>query len=126
MSLEGFVLSWAMKCQKHRQAPTIITTFEWFCVELSNEMPDLLLSYNSEQRRFNQQNRIKQVLKKKIQRSLNQTGSKSENATESESSRHKAGRAAPGLSCVARFERSAGVLADRGDLANQFADRAAS
>ena len=31
-----------------------------------------------------------------------------------------------GLSCVARFERSAGVLADRGDLANQFADRAAS
>ena len=43
-----------------------------------------------------------------------------------ETSRHKAGRAAPGLSCVARFERSAGVLADRGDLANQFADRAAS
>ena len=36
-----------------------------------------------------------------------------------EHSRHKAGRAAPGLSCVARFERSAGVLADRGDLANQ-------
>ena len=31
-----------------------------------------------------------------------------------------------GLSCVARFERSAGVLADRGDLTNQFADRAAS
>ena len=31
-----------------------------------------------------------------------------------------------GLSCVARFERSAGVLADRGDLANQFADRTAS
>ena len=28
-------------------------------------------------------------------------------------SRHKAGRAAPGLSCVARFERSAGVFADR-------------
>ena len=43
-----------------------------------------------------------------------------------EPSRHKAGRAAPGLSCVARFERSAGVLADRGDLTNQFADRAAS
>ena len=40
-----------------------------------------------------------------------------------EPSRHKAGRAAPGLSCVARFERSAGVFADRGDLANQFADR---
>ena len=31
-----------------------------------------------------------------------------------------------GLSCVARFERSAGVFADRGDLTNQFADRAAS
>ena len=30
------------------------------------------------------------------------------------------------LSCVARFERSAGVLADRGDLTNQFADRVAS
>ena len=30
-----------------------------------------------------------------------------------EHSRHKAGRAAPGLSCVARFERSAGVFADR-------------
>ena len=43
-----------------------------------------------------------------------------------EPSRHKAGRAALGLSCVARFERSAGVLADRGDLTNQFADRVAS
>ena len=28
--------------------------------------------------------------------------------------RHKAGRAARGLSCVARFERSACVFADRG------------
>ena len=27
ISLEGFVSSWAMKCQKHRQARTIITTF---------------------------------------------------------------------------------------------------
>ena len=35
-----------------------------------------------------------------------------------EHSRHKAGRAALGLSCVARFERSAGVLADRAALAN--------
>ena len=69
--VEGFVLSWAMKCRKHCQAPTIITTFEWFCVELSNEMPDLLLSYNSEQRRFNQQNRFKQALNKKTQRSQN-------------------------------------------------------
>ena len=41
-------------------------------------------------------------------------------------SRHKAGKAAPGLSCVARFERSAWILADRGDLANQLADRAVS
>ena len=89
-------------------------------------MPDLLLSYNSEQRRVNQQTRIEHALNHKTQRSLNQTGSKSENATESESSRHKAGRAAPGLSCGVRFERSAGVLADRGDLTNQFADSAAS
>ena len=36
-----------------------------------------------------------------------------------EPSRHKAGRAAPGLSCAARFERSAGVFADRAALANQ-------
>ena len=31
-----------------------------------------------------------------------------------------------GLSCVARFERSAGVFADRAVLANKFDDRAAS
>ena len=30
MSLEGFVLSWAMKCQKHRQAHTIIAEVEGF------------------------------------------------------------------------------------------------
>ena len=72
ISLEGFVSSWAIKRRKHRQAPTIITTFEWFCVELSNEMPDLLLSYNSEQRRVNQQNRFKLALNKKTQRSQNQ------------------------------------------------------
>ena len=99
-----------MKCQKHRQAPTVIVTFASSRAELSNEMPDLLLSYNSEQRRFKQHTSFKQALNKKTQRSLNQTGSKSENATESESSRHKAGRAAPGLSCGVRFERSAGVL----------------
>ena len=34
------------------------------------------------------------------------------NPNRPETSRHKAGRAAPGLSCVARFERSAGVFAD--------------
>ena len=80
-----------MKCQKHRQAPTVIVTFASSRAEPSNEMPDLLLSYNSEQRRVNQQTRIEHALNQKTQRSLNQTGSKSENATESESSRHKAG-----------------------------------
>ena len=40
ISLEGFVSSWAIKRRKHRQAPTIVTTFEWFCVELSNQTPE--------------------------------------------------------------------------------------
>ena len=36
-----------MKRRKYRQAPIVIATFEWFCVELGNETPDLLLSYKS-------------------------------------------------------------------------------
>ena len=65
-----------MKCRKHRQAHTVIAEVERFCVELSNEMPDLLLSYNSEQRRFKQHTSFKQALNKKTQRSPNQAGTK--------------------------------------------------
>ena len=72
----------------------------------------------------------KQAYNAKLARAVSHSSQKasrhSSRTNRPEPSRHKAGRAAPGLSCVARFERSAGVLADRGDLANQFADRAAS
>ena len=63
-------------------------------------MPDLLLSYNNRQRQVNQQTESKQVLSQHTEHSPR-------------TSRHKASEAAPGLSCAARFERLAGVFANR-------------